>query len=189
MSQQLRHILFFLFAGFLTYSVWKYYFDREPEVQDKPFTKGYSVENLELQVTDENGDFVAKFVSPNLMRYTDSDTVHVEKPRMYAYSNQQESWQFDSLKADYDHKRNTVKMMQDVSVKQLNSAKQIQLKFQNLLVDLHEKKAETDSGVELEKETFNMVGERAWFDFINEKIEVKGNVKVVYKTPSELLAH
>ena len=49
------------------------------------------------------------------------------------------------------------------------------------MVDLVDKTATTEKGINLQKLNLTMKGNQAFFDFTNNEIKVKENVQVVYK--------
>lgn len=182
MRQQTKHILFFLVGALLSYAVWKFFFDREPVIQDKPFTKGYSVDQFELEITDEHGEFVAKFISPNLTRYTNSDTVLIDSPNFWTYENNSEGWFFESDSAEYDYKNEQVKLIDNVMAKSLDEIETIELNASDMMVNLSTKIAQTENGVLIQKDTLNLKGQKALFDLTNNQLTVNENVQVVYKS-------
>ena len=125
MTKQTKQIYFFLLLAIISYSVWKIFFDQEIVVKDKPFTKGYSVDNLELRITDEEGNLSAKFNSPSLIRYTDSEQVLIKSPELLTFENGQQNWQFNSIKAIYNHKIDKVSLIDDVTAVNKNEKSKI----------------------------------------------------------------
>jgi LPS export ABC transporter protein LptC len=182
MSKQSQHILFFLTIAFLSYGIWKYYFDREKSIEDKPFTKGYSVENIELRITDESGNLSAKFKSPSLVRYTDSPIIHIKNPLFWVYKDGSEQWFMQSDKAEYNAEANKVGLYENLIAQSSDLDDVTSFEANNLLVNLNNKKAHTNDGMRLLQQQFVMTGEIAHFDLKNEILEVNNNVKAVYKS-------
>lgn len=183
MSKQSVQIIIFFILALFSYAVWKIFIFKEIEVKDKPFTKGYSIDNLELRITDEKGHISARFISPSLLRYTDSDIVLIKSPKLWTYEQGEQNWNFSSKQAEYNHKQNRVNLIEQVKATNLNSDSKINFTSNDLNLDLVNKLATTDNGIKVEKEQMSMSGEQADFDFKNDKIEVKNNVKVIYKSP------
>lgn len=181
MTHQSKQIIVFLILAIGSYGLWKYFFDREEVIKDQPFTKGYSVENFELDITDENGVFSASFHSPNLTRYTDNDVVLIDSPEFWTFENNKKNWLFKSKKAEYDYKKEQVNLINDVIVKNLDLEDAIQLDAKDLLVDLDTKIANTSNGILLRKELIKLEGQKAIFDLNTSKLTVNNNVQVVYK--------
>jgi LPS export ABC transporter protein LptC len=159
------------------------FFYQELIVEDKPFTKGYSVDNLELRITDEEGHLSAKFNSPSLIRYTDSETVLIQKPALITYELGKQDWLFNSISAEYNHKLNEVKLVEQVRASTQAKDAKINFSSNDLIINLKSKLAQTENGISVDKELFSMTGDSARFDLKNDKIEVKNNVKVIYKSP------
>ena len=165
-----------------SYAIWNYYFGDEEIEEIKPFTKGYSVENIELKITDETGALTALFKSPRLVRYTDSPIVHINKPLFWTYEKGQQNWSIVSDKAEFNSDTQHVGLYDNLIAKTVNSDSQIEFNAQNLLVDLKSKIANTKDGVFIKQNVITMTGQIAQFDLKNETIEVNNNVKAIYKT-------
>ena len=182
MTNQSQNIVLFSLMALISYGLWKYYFDREQTVADKPFTKGYSVENIELKITDESGKLTAKFKSPNLIRYTDSPIVHIKNPLFWMYSDGTEQWQMQSDKAEYNAEINEVGLYENLKALSSNDNDNLTFEAKNLLVNLKNKSAHTSDGIRIKQQQFIMTGQNANFDLNNETLEVNNNVKAVYKS-------
>jgi LPS export ABC transporter protein LptC len=165
-----------------SYGIWKYYFDREKQEADKPFTKGYSVENIELRITNEKGKLTAKFKSPSLIRYTDSPILHIKTPLFWLYKEGKQQWKMESDKAEYNAESNEIGLYDNLLAQSVNIDKQTSFKAKNLLLNLNNKKAHTADGVRIKQQQFVMTGQNAHFDLENELLEVNNNVKAVYKS-------
>lgn len=181
MTRQFKQILIFSILALSSYAVWKIFVFEEEVIEDKPFTKGYSVDNLELRITDDNGKMSAKFNSPSLIRYTDSDVVMIKSPILWTYEEGNQNWQFKSKIAEYNHKLNQIKLIEKVKATSLNDDSIIKFTSNDLSIDLHEKSAQTQRGISVVKELFSMTGNIANFNFKNKNLEVRNNVKVIYK--------
>ncbi|MFK8013712.1 MAG: LPS export ABC transporter periplasmic protein LptC [Marinicellaceae bacterium] len=181
MSKQSQQIMMFFLLALISYSIWKIYFDHEKVATDKPFTKGYSVENVVLKITDETGVLSGEFKSPKLIRYTDSPIVYIEKPEMWTFDNGQQHWSIQSETAEYNSELLHVDLSENLIAKTVNGSG-IRFNAENLFVDLNTKTAHTDAGIILKKELLSMTGQSAKFDLKNETIEVNNHVKAQYKT-------
>ena len=181
MTRQIQNMLFFFVLALLSYAVYKYYFDPLELKHDKPFTKGYSIENVELKITDANGHLSAKFKSPNLVRYTDSPLLFIETPLFWTYNDNHEHWLIESKKAEFNTDTNEVSLIDNVIAKTINDSSETRFKTPSLLVKLKDSSAFTDAGISLQKKQFNMSGQIAQFDLKNETLEVNNNVKAIYK--------
>lgn len=182
MSKQSQHILMFFILSLLSYGIWKYYFDREKTEVDKPFTKGYSVENIELRITNEMGKLTAKFKSPSLIRYTDSPVLYIKSPLFWLYKEGKEQWAMQSDRAEYNAELNDVGLYDNLRAQSANIEKQTSFEAKNLIINLNNKKAHTADGVSIKQQQFVMTGQNAHFDLDNELLEVNNNVKAVYKS-------
>lgn len=180
MTRQMQNMLFFFILALLSYAVYKYYFDPITINKDKPFTKGYSVENVELKITDEKGQLSAKFKSPSLVRYTDSPLLFIKTPLFWTYKDNQEHWLIRSKKAEFNTDTQEVSLIDDVIAKTINGS-ETRFKTPSLLVKLKDSSAFTDAGISLQQKQFNMSGQIAHFDLKNEILEVNKNVKAIYK--------
>lgn len=182
MGRQSQHVIVFSILALLSFAIWKYYFDHEIIPVDKPFTKGYSVDNLELKITDETGALTAKFKSPKLIRYTDNPIVHIDKPLFWTYEEGKQHWSIVSKKAEYNSDTLQVNLLEDLKGQTVNDESQMMFKAENLMVDLKSKIAKTSDGIELNQKQLLMTGQIAEFDLKNETLEVNNNVKAIYKT-------
>ena len=182
MSKQAHHTIIFLILALLSYALWKYYFGEEAVEEIKPFTKGDSVENIELKITDETGALTAMFKSPKLIRYTDSPIVHITKPLFWTYEKGKQHWSIVSDKAEFNSDTQNVGLYDNLTAKTINTESQIEFNANNLLVDLKSKKANTTDGITIQQQNISMTGQIAQFDLKNETIEVNNNVKARYKT-------
>lgn len=181
MTKQMQNMLFFFVLALISFAVYKYYFDPIIINKDKPFTKGYSIENVELKITDERGQLSAKFQSPNLIRYTDSPLLFIHTPLFWTYKNNQEHWLIQSEKAEFNTDTDEVSLIKDVIAKTINDSSETRFTTPSLLVKLKDSTAFTDAGVSLQQKQFNMSGQIAQFDLKNETLEVNNHVKAIYK--------
>ncbi|MBL4660508.1 MAG: LPS export ABC transporter periplasmic protein LptC [Alcanivoracaceae bacterium] len=183
MNRQIQQIIIFSILALLSYTIWSYYFDREESIQEKPFTKGYSIGNLELRVTDESGNLTAKFKSPSLIRYTDSPVVFMQTPLLWTFKQGKEHWLIKSNKAEYNANLDEVVLYDNLIAKTINDESETIFKANNILLNLNSNQAYTKDGIILkQKQEFTMTGQIATFDLKNEILEVNNNVKAIYKT-------
>ncbi len=184
MSRQHQQIVIFFLLALMSYAVWNYYFNNEIQIKDKPFTKGYSVKNLELKIIDDSGFLTAKFISPNLIRYTDSPVVFMDDPQLWTYKEGVQQWLMISDKAEYNTSLNEVGLYNNLVAHTVNVESETTIKANNLLLDLNSKHAQTDDGIVFQQtENYRMTGQIAQFDLNNEILEVNNDVKAVYKAP------
>jgi|GEM_PF-1786625 len=182
MTRQVQQIILFSILALVSYSVWKYFFDREKTIQDKPFTKGYSIENVELKITDELGKLTAKFTSPNLTRFTDTPVLNIETPLFWTYKEGKEHWKLESISANYDTDKNEVDFTNKLKAQTVNDETPTKFVANNLLLDLNNKKANTKDGVNFIQQNMSMTGQIAKFDLDKETLEVSEDVKAIYKS-------
>ena len=173
----------FSLLALLSFAFWRYFIFQEDLKVDKPFTKGYSVENLELRITNDEGEMSAKFISPNLIRYTDSPEVEISKPKFWTYNLGDKQWLITSNSAKYNTKTNKVVLNEELMAKTINANTPTSFEADNLLVDLNTKLATTRDGILLKQQLLNMQGQVAKIDLNKQILEVNKNVKAVYKSP------
>ena len=101
---------------------------------------------------------------------------------MWTYEEGKQNWQFKSKLAEYNHKQDKVKLKEQVKAISLSEDSKINFSSKDLSIDLKSKHAETENGILVIKDFISMAGDKANFDFKNDKIEVKNNVKVIYKS-------
>ena len=182
MSRQSRHTLVFFILALFSYAVWKYFFDDEKVEVEKPFTKGYSVDNIELKITDETGALTGLFKAPKLIRYTDSPIVHIDKPLFWTYDKGKQHWSIVSDKAEYNADTQDIGLYENLVAKTVNNDSGLSFTAENLFVNLNTKMATTSDGISIKQKQNTMTGQIAKFDLKNEILEVNNNVKAVYKT-------
>jgi len=182
MTAQNKQIILFAVIALLTYAVWSKYFNREEVKKDKPFTKGYSVENIEMRMTNQLGELSAKFKSPSLIRYTDSPVLYIDTPVLWTYDNNVQQWQLNANKAELNTESNKVKLMDEVNAHTLNELEPMVIITESLILDLDSKKAHTTTGISMQQAQLSMRGQAADIDLKNKIIEVKNNVKAIYKS-------
>ncbi len=182
MTKQTQQIVIFSLFALVSYGVWKYFFDREKFIQDKPFTKGYSVENVELKITDESGQLTARFTSPNLTRYTDSPVLHINEPLFWTYHEGKEHWLLESQKAEYNTEEEEIDFSEKLMAHTVGIEQPTSFEANSLLLDLKNKIATTDDGVVFKQNNMIMTGQIAKFDLTQETLEVNKNVKAIYKS-------
>ena len=179
---QIQQIVLFVLFALFSYGVWKVFFDREKFAQDKPFTKGYSIENVELKITDESGNLTAKFTSPNLTRYTDSPVLHINSPLFWTYSEGKDHWLLESQNAEYNTEKEQVDFITKVVAHTVNEEQPTSFEANTLLLKLKSKNAYTNDGVMFKQNDMVMTGQIAQFDLIQETLEVNKNVKAIFKS-------
>lgn len=182
MSQQIRQIIIFSAIALFIYGVWQYFFNKEELIQDKPFTKGYSIENLELKITDDLGKLTGKFISPSLVRYTDSTIMHINKPLFWTYKDGVKHWEVKSNIAEFNPAKNEINFLEELVAKTINDDSITEFTANSLLIDLKNNLASTKDGIYLKQQNFAMTGQIAQFNLKNETLEVNNNVKAVYKS-------
>jgi len=180
-SKQAQQLIIFGVLALLTYGIWNYYFNHEIKEVTKPFTKGYSVKNIELKITDDSGMMTALFKSPELIRYTDSPIIHITNPLFWTYEKGKQHWTFKSDKAEYNPEAQQVGLYDNLIAKTVDENSQMMFSAKNLSVDLNTKKAITSDGILMQQKKYKMTGQIAKFDLQNEILEVNNNVKASYK--------
>lgn len=181
MSGQKKHILLFCIVSLVVYSSWHIFFVTEKTEVNKPFTKGYSVENIELRITDESGKLAGKFNSPGLVRYTDSDIIHIKKPEFWTYNNGKINWKIDSNSAEFNSNKNEVDFKEKLVAVSLSESPKQQFTSNSLKVLLDKHVAVTNSGIIFKQDSAVMSGINATLDLKKQIIEVNNDVKAVYK--------
>jgi LPS export ABC transporter protein LptC len=180
MTRQTLQIIVFAVLAILSFGIWKYFFD-VPEVEPiKPFTKGYSVKNVELKIIDETGKITAKFKSPDLIKYTDSPIVLINTPLFWTYDNGEEHWVMKSDKAEYNADLAEVNLIGNFVGRLVEGAPFTIIKANNLLVNIDTKQAFTNDGIVFRQRQITMKGQNAHFDLKNEILEVNKDVRAVY---------
>ena len=183
MRRQIQQIIIFSILALISYAIWTYYFNKESINQKKPFTKGYSVKNIELRITDKTGQMTAKFTSPSIIRYTDSPVIFINSPLFWTYDAQgKEHWLMKSNKAEYNAEKDEVGLYDNLIAKTINDESETSFKADNILLNLKSKQAHTSDGIILIQQQFTMTGQIAKFDLENEILEVNNNVKAIYAT-------
>ncbi len=182
MTAQNKQIALFAVIALVIYAVWSYYFNREEIKKDKPFTKGYSVEQIEMRMTNEDGELSTKFKSPSLIRYTDSPVLYIDAPVVWTYENNREHWLIKANKAELNTQTNQVELLDNVNARSLDEKEPIVFVTKNLMLDLTSKKAQTSDGISMQQAQSSMQGQVAHIDLKNKIIEVNNNVKAIYKS-------
>jgi LPS export ABC transporter protein LptC len=182
MTAQNKQIIQFAVIALVIYAVWSYYFNREEIKKDKPFTKGYSVEQIEMRMTNEDGELSTKFKSPSLIRYTDSPVLFIDSPIVWTYENNKEHWLIKANKAELNTQTNKVELLDSVNAHSLDEKEPMVFITENLILDLSSKKAQTSDGISIQQAQSSMQGQIAHIDLKNKIIEVNNNVKAVYKS-------
>jgi len=181
MTRQVLQIIVFSVLALMSFAVWKYFFDVTEVETSKPFTKGYSVKNVELKIIDETGKITAKFKSPNLIKYTDSPIVLINTPLFWTYNNGKEQWLMKSNKAEYNADLAEVKLIDNFVGRSIGGDSPLTIiTAKNLLVNIKTKKAYTNDGIVFKQQQIIMTGQDAHVDLKNELLEVNKNVKAVY---------
>jgi LPS export ABC transporter protein LptC len=181
MTQQIKQILFFTLLTLLSYAVIKYFFSYEKPIADKPFTKGYSIENIEMKITDDEGLLTAEFKAPTIIRYTDDPKLFINKPLFWLFNNGEKNWVIQSNKAEYNAESENVTLIGDLIAKSTLGDSFKQFEAKNLTISLKDKIAKTEDGISLKQQQFTMTGQIANFDLKNDILEVNTNVKAIYK--------
>jgi len=182
MTAQNKQIALFAVIALVVYAVWSYYFNREEIKKDKPFTKGYSIEQIEMRMTNADGEISTKFKSPSLIRYTDSPVLFIDSPIVWTYENNKEHWLIKANKAELNTQTNKVELLDDVNAYSLDEKESMVFTTKNLMLDLSSKKAQTSAGISMQQAQLSMKGQIAHIDLKNKIIEVNNNVKAVYKS-------
>ncbi len=182
MSTQNKQIALFAVLALVIYAVWNYYFNREEIKKDKPFTKGYSVEKIEMRMTNQEGELSTKFKSPSLIRYTDSPVLFIDSPTVWTYENNTEKWLIKANKAELNTQTDKVELIDNVNAHSLNEKEPMDFSTNFLTLDLTNKKAQTTAGISMQQAQFSLQGQVAHIDLKNKIIEVNNNVKAIYKS-------
>jgi len=182
MSKQSSQIAVFFVLALLSYALYNYYFNTEEILTDKPFTKGYSIEDIELKITDNKGKLTAKFKAPSIIRYTDSPIMFIDQPVFWTYANGKEHWSIASKNAEYNDVKDEVVLKDNLLAKTVDKSSAVSFKANNLLINLKTHLAYTKDGISFQQDQFSMVGQIAHFDLNNETLEVNNNVKAIYKS-------
>ncbi len=181
MTAQNKQIALFAVIALVIYVVWSYYFNREEIKKDKPFTKGYSVEKIEMRMTNELGQLSTRFKSPSLIRYTDSPILYIDSPTVWTYEDNHENWLIKANKAELNTETNKVELIEDVNAHSLDANESMVFSSNNLVLDLSQHKAQTSHGVFMRQAQFSLTGQVAHIDLKKKIIEVNNNVKAIYK--------
>ncbi|MCF6287773.1 MAG: LPS export ABC transporter periplasmic protein LptC [Proteobacteria bacterium] len=182
MTTQIRHIILFAIIALFSFAVWRYFVYQEETATDKPFTKGYSIADMELRITDATGAMSAKFISPDLIRYTDSPIIHIATPQFWTYNNGKEQWLITATNAEFNTILDEVHLQNNLLAKTIDADPLISFTAKNLIVNLATKFAHTDDEVFFKQQQLSMRGQSAKIDLNNKILEVNKNVKAIYKT-------
>lgn len=177
-TARLKQLLIFMLIAVLSYFVWQFAFVEIEESKFKPFTKGYSVSDVLLEITDESGQITTVINSPLLLYYADTEITEITKPQVVLKGSDGKSWMFESDKGRYIDSQFELFFPGDVVVQNdaLNIENKITLNTSALTVDTENHTAQSEAfiGIKQNNMFFNGVG--SFINFSTQEIEVKSNV-------------
>lgn len=177
-TARIKQLLIFMLMALLTYSVWQFSFVEVEESKFKPFTKGYSVSDVLLEITDENGQITTVINSPLLLHYADTEITEISKPQVVIKAADGKKWIFESDKGQYIDSRFELFFPGDVVVQNdaLDIEKKITLNTSALTVNTENQTAQSEAFIEIKQNNMFFNGVGSFINFSIQEIEVKSNV-------------
>ncbi len=171
-------LLVFALLSVMLYAAGRYFFPAPESRGLKPFTKGYSVTRLSMDMTDENGHIMTRVKAPSMVYYEDSRVTEIESPSITLLTDEGGRWLFTSPQGEYRDDEDVLYFSGAVEAlqKDANDQTLVRINTRRLRVDPRSKTAITDAPIKITQPRLLLTGTGAELDFNREEFEVKSNV-------------
>ena len=176
-------LIFFAVLALISYAVWQRYFKVEDNKDIEPFTKGYALEGVQMDITNEQGVITTKISAPSMVYYEDQSVLHMIEPQVVVLSEIEDDWKFTAPKGEYHENDKTllfVERVDVVSMPKIETASPISIRTSGLSVSPESKTATTEDDISIDQATMHMTGNGALINLNQQEFRIKRNVKAEF---------
>lgn len=176
-------LFFFLILAVLSYAVWQLYFSDKKTLQLEPFTKGYSLAGIDMNITDERGNISTHVSASQAIYYEKEELLDITQPVVVMYSKEsEEEWRFSSSTGEYRENEKAFFFPDNVLIVGVldKTENDVRIKTSALLVKPNLNSANTENDIDIVQSSMMMQGKGALLNFNNQEFEIKENVKAKF---------
>ncbi|WP_395376089.1 LPS export ABC transporter periplasmic protein LptC [Marinicella sp. W31] len=182
-NHSLKTLIFFAILALISYAVWQRYFKAEENEEIEPFTKGYALEGVEMDITNELGMVTTRISSPSMVYYEDQSVLHMKEPQVLMYSAEDDDWQFTAPTGEYHEEKKMLVFEQEVNLTSLPKAEgvtPIHIVTSGLSVLPDNNTATTENDIAIDQAEMRMSGNGALINLNLQEFRIKRNVKAEF---------
>lgn len=169
----------FLMLALGSYAVYEKYYSTDVGVVYEPFTKGYSLEGVVIQTTDETGQIVSTIESPSVVHYADTEISVIEDPK-YTIHQATGDWLFKSDRAEVNKSQTELYFPNQVEL-HLDVVDAVTIDTSILVVNLQDKKGFSDEKIMMRKPGTMLTGVGSVINFKEQEIEILNEMYAEFK--------
>ncbi len=182
-ASRIKQLLLFGLLSVLTYAAYEKYFSKESTPQFEPFTKGYALEGVIIQSTDETGRIITTIKSPAVIHYADTEKTMIEQPDITLHQAAGD-WLFRSELGEINPEQTEIYFPHEVQidlqgVKSQNN--QIQMVTKELTVDVLKKTGLTPAFLKMSQLDSIIQGVGAVVNFQQQEIDILSEMYAEFK--------
>ena len=170
-NNYLKSVLIFAVLAAGSYGLYEYKFSDDSAWEFKPFTKGYSLFDSEIQITDEEGQIHTTISSLEIIFYADSEETKIKKPQI-TYQAGNSRWHLDSESALINATQSEINFPQKVFLNSLNPENKTEIITRALTLYPETKMAKTQAELSMVSDYMSMTGKGSVIDLTKQQIEV-----------------
>ena len=182
-GHSIKTLFFFAALALVSYVVWQRYFKAEENESIQPFTKGYALEGVEMDITNESGMVTTRISSPSMVYYEDQSVLHMKQPQVLMFSAEEDDWQFTAPTGEYHEEKKMLLFDQEVNLISLPKAEgvtPIHVITSGLSVLPDENTASTENDIAIDQADMRMSGNGALINLNLQEFRIKRNVKAEF---------
>jgi len=173
---RLTQLLVFALLALVSYVIYEKYYVADSTVMYEPFTKGYSLEGVELKISNEAGEISSTIVAPSIIHYADSEVTVINEP-VYTMHEDNGDWIFYSKSGEINADQTSLFFPGDVNLYLDKEEKEkIAINTSELTVNFTQKTGATNQNMALEKLGFLLTGVGAVINFTDQEVEMKKEI-------------
>ncbi|MCX7554627.1 LPS export ABC transporter periplasmic protein LptC [Marinicella sp. S1101] len=180
---RIKQLLLFGLLAVVTFAVYDNFFADKESPLFQPFTKGYSLQQVVIETSDEQGQIVTTIKSPAVIHYADSKKTLIRQPNITLHENDGD-WVFQSAVGEINPNQTEIYFPEQVFL-ELNesdiNANEMTIETSQLLVNLNDKVGKTAALINMKQLGAAMKGKGAVVDFNRQEIEILSEMYAEFK--------
>lgn len=174
MSFKSKQLIFLLIVAVLSYAVYDGLLGNQDDALYEPFTKGYALTEVTMNITDETGRISSTLKAPNLVHYVDTEITVIEQPRVTVFADTG-NWYFSSPIAEFTRLEDRLFFPKEVTIHSQDEPV-IELHTSVMTVDLTTELATTEAAIKMRQPGTEMQGIGAKIFLNTQVVEIMDNV-------------
>lgn len=180
---RLKQLLLFGLLATVTFAVYDNLFADKESQLFQPFTKGYSLQQVVIETSDEQGQIITTIESPAVIHYADSKKTVIRQPNITLHEDDGD-WVFQSAIGEINPNQTEIYFPEQVLIEldeTDTNSNELFIETSQLMVNLSSKMGTTGAAINMKQLGAAIKGIGAVVDFDRQEIEIISEMYAEFK--------